>query len=235
VQIWRVGTDRVQTRGDGLIVHAAHEMPDWKHTQHRPALVEVADRRFQVMAARSAADGRWTYELAPYVDVLNEIPACVVEYDEDYVAGRDRCYEVLRSRRRAALRLRLFYPLLGFGWARRKQRWHELYGLELRALQHLSLCIEFATLLSGGVLFMLSLSGMMGDAIVPVLLTVALASGPDFLVRYGAFTDDSAPLYGFYEWLLPRGRRPAVEAPEERLPAAAAEGVGQRADTDASP
>src|SRR5256885_3762931 len=140
-----IGSDKVVFFEESIVVYAARAMPDWQVREYCRIQVYFQDRKYYIRRkARAESPYVMGYELAPWPEDLHEESNLAITYDEDYVAQRDRLIQADRGNDLVRLLLLPFFPLLGFLWARFKDRKLERFGLNPVTMTQASLLLSVA-------------------------------------------------------------------------------------------
>lgn len=214
----RVGSDRVSTDGDRLVVESRADMPGWEvRAFRRTAIVYRGERWFVATKARD--NGRFRYTLERWDEERGDIAGGVFEYDADYVAARDRARRALTTAGGVHAFLVPLYPLIGLLPGAVKARLADRFGISEERATVQSIVLEACVSLMVAALMTIgSVGRIYGSAFgvdsIPGLanlprdgmITLFLLA-PDVVMRYAKILGESTHHYGFWEWLFRREDR----------------------------
>jgi hypothetical protein len=205
-----VGTDRVRSCGDRLIIETRTAM-GWEVRPHRRLLIRFDERAWTPRHIEHGKDGASRYELEPWTPAPLEIPGGEIEYGPAYVERRDRAAASRARCERMGTTLNLVSPLVGLLGARLKGRIEEQLGIDARIATVRSVAIEL--LLVGPAMAIVAMQGVATgvageDAGLPwrTCAVVAVVFASDALVRWGRLIAEERPPVGFLEWIWRRRR-----------------------------
>jgi hypothetical protein len=214
-----VGPDMVHIGDETVTVFAMREMPDW--TVREFCIVPIHFRGHKFFLKRKLPGPppyAFRYELVPWHSALGQESTCPIQYDEDYVAERDR--HSRHSRRQGHLHSALFgvYPFLGYGWSGFKERVLGPIGFDPASITEASVMLAIGFWLLEGAFIGAFHMGFLGivfsswplnflDYLLVVLLPL------DCAVRYGQIISGDSVPGGFLEWLFNR-RKPDSHRPD---------------------
>jgi hypothetical protein len=203
-----VGVDRVLSTDDGaLVVHAAHEMPDWRITRYRKAAVVYREQVYFIEAKTPLPAGGCRYLLKPWPHDANDPAGLTIHYDQDYVRERDALRLRQAQLEGEAGVLLLLTPLLGFLPSTVKLRLNDRYGIHPLEITTYSVFIEAMVGLCAAVIIVIDLfTGIYGaHAFVGLMrgvVAVLCVAAVDGSVRYHVVLGGGMRQYGFGEWIF---------------------------------
>jgi hypothetical protein len=206
-----LGPDRVVVSAGEVTIYTPRPMDGWEVREFCRIPIWFRDHKFfvrrkwQVEGAR-----RYAYELGPWPDDLHEESPIKIKYDELYVALRDEAHRRDMGSELGRLVLLPFYPFLGFGWSRFKDRTLEPFGINPVSVTEASLMLSLGLFLLEAIFtfylhqgygqLLFGFSSLWWDGLALVILPL------DAVVRYNQVLRGDEVPDGFLEWLLRRRR-----------------------------
>lgn len=206
------GPDRVEIRGDRVVIHSPVDMDRWQVVEYRKPRIRFDGRTWTLASKSLDRDGLIQYELEPWEPAEFELHGHELQYGSEIVESRER---ELQHSRRLALEtsvLRLLSPLAGFLFARTKGRLEDRLGMTAVTMTWRSLILQYLVMISAftyttiGVQSGISHGFLAGEfsetlgGVQPVAI-LAVVLLPDAIVRWGRLLGDERLPPGFYEWL----------------------------------
>src|SRR5437867_2993898 len=107
--VQNLGPDRVQQRGEQLIVQTGRDMDDWAVRDYRKTAILFEGKRYFIARKQVLSARRISYFLEPWPERSNEMPGRTISYDLNYVQERERTLQLVQ---RLAWQRYLLFPLL---------------------------------------------------------------------------------------------------------------------------
>jgi hypothetical protein len=192
-------------------------MPDWDVREFSRIAVFFQERKYYLRTQSDAQPPyRVRYELWPWPPERLDPPAKLITYDQAYVKERERDARDERRLQGLQYALYLLSPILGFLWAKTKERLCSHVGLNSRSLVGASLVLECLLALLWALFW--SWSGGLATVIAGVLNSQlfsswsfwkALLNGGaliliaiDCVLRLDQLLKEVESPSGFLEWLI---------------------------------
>jgi hypothetical protein len=211
-----MGEDRILSKGDHLVIHSKVDMHEWDVGQTRKTVIYINGGYWYLVGKQFSTTEGVIYLLEPWPNVMREIPARIIEYDEEYVRARDRTVGKMRLYGRIGVVLYLMRALIGFLPSGIKTKIEMKFGLSARYATTASIFAELLLFLGSAGFFIVMpafaadrapgandplyvLDVLIGSFVFEILLMLLLLI--DVAIRYSScLREDSSP-FGVLEWV----------------------------------
>jgi hypothetical protein len=204
----KMGGDRLERRGEQLVVCSKTDMEEWQVQHTRKTLIWINDVAWRLAGKQQTSTGEVHYLLELWPEGTNEIPGRRIRYDEEYARIRD---EAIRKSRLESGVGRIIYharALIGFLPSRVKSKIELNFGVSSRNASRASILLEMLLFFaSGAYLQIFAYAAMRVPELVyfiPCFIVLTPALFVDLVMRYHSFLREDASPWGLFEWMSPR-------------------------------
>ncbi len=206
----RVGEDRIERRGDQLVVCSKVDMDEWQVRQIRKTAIYVNDEVWCLVGKQYTATKEVQYLLDPWPEFIKEIPGRRIRYDEEYVRTRNAAEKKRKITAGVGPVLYHLRALIGFFPSRVKSRIEADFGIPARNATFLSIIIElFLFFVLGAFLQIFTYGAMRAPQLVvciPIPIVLVPVSFVDLVMRYHSYVREDASPWGLFEWAIKSNR-----------------------------